>query len=342
MIEVNPATITATPAPKEVARAVIPTAMADNPPPTRRSPAPRPAIPTLIKAKAPPNPRIVGSNGVKSAPAVPITPKAPPTAIKPLAMEPQLILPSVKSTGVKTAKAPAATSIAADPAKVPFMKFSPTASSAKAPPIATRLFATDSQLIPPILPRAFARILSAAPTVISPVPVVTRFFGITFIAIATSAKAPPIASNPFPIPAKDMLPKSAIAEANIFMAAPISMRAKPVAVSPLAFPANLLNAVISRSRTPMEPSPLTNSPTFICPKSSQAEANIFIAPARTSIPVAVEIALPLNFAVFINSETSANRAPTPIRPFVKPAKSSCAKSVQAEASILIAPAKITI
>ena len=222
------------------------------------------------------------------------------------------------------------------------MKFRPIASSAKAPPMATRLFAMPSQLIPPILPRASARTFSAAPTVTSPAPVAIRFFGMARIAMATSASAPPIARRPLPISSKDIPPKSAIAEANIFIAAPISIMARPVEISPCAFPVSLVKAVISRRRAPIELSPLTNSPTSICPKSLQAEAKTFMALARTSIPVAVAIA-PLLIATFlVNRETSAIRTPTPVNPFANPAKSNCAKSIQAEASILIAPAKTTI
>ena len=342
MIEVRPATIMATPAPREVARAVMPTAMADRPVPTRSRPAPTPATPTPIRAKAPPRPRIVGSSGVSSAPAVPMTAKAPATVTSPLAMASQLMLPSVTSTGVSTASAAAATSMAAEPPNVPFMKFRPTASSARAPPMVTRLFATASQLMPPMDRMASAMMFSAAPTAIRPAPMVTMFRGIKRMATATSARAPPIASKPLPISARDIRPKSAIAEANIFMAAPISIMAAPVVISPLALPASLVKAVISSRTAPMALSPLTSSPTPIWAKSLQAEASTFIAPASTRTPEAVTTDLPLNLAAFMKSDTSASSTPTPIRPFASPARSSWARSAQAEASILIAAAKTTI
>lgn len=208
--------------------------------------------------------------------------------------------------------------------------------------MATRLFAMASQLMPPIFPRASAKTFSAAPTVTSPAPVVIKFFGMAFMAIATSAKAPPMASKPFPISAKNMPPKSAIAEANIFMAAPISIMARPVEISPCAFPVSFVNAVISKRTAPTELSPFTSSPAFICPKSLQAEAKTFIALARTRIPAAVAMAPLLTLTVFVNRETSAIRTPTPVKPFATPAKSSWARSIQAEASILIAPANTTI
>ena len=312
----------ATPAPREVARAVMPTAMADRPVPTRSRPAPTPATPTPIRAKAPPRPRIVGSSGVSSAPAVPMTAKAPATVTSPLAMASQLMLPSVTSTGVSTASAAAATSMAAEPPNVPFMKFRPTASSARAPPMVTRLFATASQLMPPMDRMASAMMFSAAPTAIRPAPMVTMFRGIKRMATATSARAPPIASKPLPISARDIRPKSAIAEANIFMAAPISIMARPVEISPCAFPVSFVNAVISKRTAPTELSPFTSSPAFICPKSLQAEAKTFMALARTRIPAAVAMKPLLTLTVFVNRETSAIRTPTPAKPFTNPAKSS--------------------
>ena len=155
--------------------------------------------PTPIRAKAPLNPKIVGTSGVRTAPATPRTVKAPAMVTKPFAMDTQLIAPRTERTGVNTAKAAAATSIAAEPLRVPFIKFKPTASSVKATPIVTRPFAICSHEKFPILPRECATISSAAPTITSPVPIPTIFFGISFVAMATSAKAPPMAVKPFPI-----------------------------------------------------------------------------------------------------------------------------------------------
>ena len=314
--------MTVTPAPREVAKAVTPMAIAESPAPIASRPAPMPTAPTPISANAPARPRIVGTNGVRIAPAAPMTPKAPATATSPLTMDSQLMDPRVKSTGVSTARAPAATRTAAEPAREPFISFKPAASSSRDTPKVTRPLATLSQLIPPILFKESATISSAAPTAIKPAPRVTMFLGISFVARATSASAPPIARRPLPISARDMFPKSAIAEANIFIAAPISIMARPVDMSPLALPVSFVNAVISRSRAPMELSPLTSSPIFICPKSLQAEANTFIALAKTKIPAAVVNDFPLNCAVFMKRDTSASKTPTPTRPFVSPARSS--------------------
>ena len=177
----------------------MPTAIADSPAPAARRPAPIAAVPTPISANAPASARIVGTRGVSTRPATPITVNAPAIVTSPLAMLSQLIEPRASSTGVRIASAPAATSMAAEPGKVPFITFRPMASSARAPPIVTSPFAISSQVIPPIFPRAFATISSAAPTAIRPTPTLIVFFGITFIAIATSANAPPIATSPLAI-----------------------------------------------------------------------------------------------------------------------------------------------
>ena len=54
------------------------------------------------------------------------------------------------------------------------------------------------------------------------------------------------------------------------------------------------------------------------------------------------MALPLNWAVRINSDTSVKSTPTPIRPFASSSQSKAERSSQAEANILIAAANITI
>ena len=99
-------------------------------------------------------------------------------------------------------------------------------------------------------------------------------------------------------------------------------------MSPLYVSSQLGECGDFKEQNANEPSPM-NSPTFTCQKVL-APSEHFHCPARTKIPVAVEIDSPLNFAVFMNNETSAKRVPTPSSPFVKPAKSSCAKSVQAK------------
>ena len=92
----------------------------------------------------------------------------------------------------------------------------------------------------------------------------------------------------------------------------------------------------------MEPSPFTSCPKSRLPRSLQADARILIAEARTTMPAAVVKDFPLNFAVFIKSETSASSTPTPVSPFTSPFHSSVARSVQTDARILMEAAKRTI
>ena len=260
---VKPATTAVAPAVRAAAKAVNPTANADKPIPAAKSPAPIATTPTPIRANAPLNARIVPTNGVRTAPATPITVNAPATVIKPFAMLPQLIAPKTLRTGVKTAKAVAATSIAAEPANVPFIRLRPIANSAKAPPIAISPLAISSHEDLPILPKASATISRAAPTTIRPAPMPTMFLGIKFVAIATSAKAPPIATSPLAISFHENLAKSLIADANIFIAAAISTRASPEDITCFAFPVSFVNAAISRSNAPIAVRPFPISPHFI-------------------------------------------------------------------------------
>ncbi len=208
IITVKEATIAVAPAVPAAARAVKPTAKADKPAPARARPAPIPRTDTPIRANAPLKPRIVGTRGVSTRPATPMTVKAPARATRPLAIASQLIAPRILSTGVKTSKAEAATSIAAEPARVPVIAFKATARIVIAPPRVTRPLAISSHDILPVLLRAFAMITRAADTAIRPAPIPTMFLGIKFTATVTAARAPAIATNPFAISSHDIVEKS--------------------------------------------------------------------------------------------------------------------------------------
>ncbi len=322
----------------EAAKDVKPTAIEVSPVPISVRPAPIATEPTPSKANAPEMARMDGTNGPRTAPATPITVKAPAIVMRPFAIDSQLMLPRITRTGVRTVKAPAATSNAAEPASVPFITFRPIASSARAPPMATRPFAMDSQLMLPIEERALATILRAAPTMTRPLPTLTIFLGIRFTAIATSARAPPMATRPLAISEPLILPKSDIADANIFMAAAISIKARPVEITCFASPVSLVNAVISSRSAAIEVRPLVISPHGIEPKSLQAEARTLIAEERITMPVAVKTAFPLNFALFRKTSTSARRTPTPRSPFAISSQSISPRLFTAEESILIAAA----
>ena len=247
------------PAVPAAARAVRPTAKADNPAPARAKPAPIPRTDTPIRANAPLRPRIVGTSGVSTRPATPITANAPARATRPLAIASQLIAPRILSTGVITSRAEAATSIAAEPARVPVIAFKPTARIAIAPPRVIRPLAISSQDIPPILLSAFAMMTRAADTAIRPVPIPTMFLGIKFTATVTAVRAPAIATRPLAISSQDIEPKSPTADAKIFIAAAISINAKPVEMTCLAFPVRFVNRATSANKAPTDTSPLAIS-----------------------------------------------------------------------------------
>ena len=342
MITVKEATMAVAPAVPAAARAVKPTAKADKPAPARASPAPIPTTATPISASEPLKARMEGTNGANTAPATPRIANAPARVTRPFTMELQLMAPRIDSTGVSTKRALAATRSAAEPARVPVMAFRPIARMAIAPPRVIRPLAISSQDIEPIWLRALASISKAAETAIRPVPMPIMFFGMKLTAIVTAAKAPAIATRPLAISSHCIPEKSFTADANIFMAAPIAMSATPVEITCLALPVSLVKAVTSARSTAIDASPLPMSSHFISPKSLQAEANTLIAAERITIPVAVVMDLPLNFAVLRNRETSASNTPTPTRPFTSWFQSNLASCSQTEARILIAAAKITI
>ena len=342
MITVKDATIAVAPAVPAAANAVSPTAKADKPAPARANPAPIPRTDTPIRAKAPLNPKRVGTRGVRTNPATPITVNAPAKATRPLTMAPQLIAPKILSTGVITNNAEAATNMAAEPARVPVIAFKPTARIVIEPPRVIRPLAIASQLIPPILSMAFAIITRAVDIAISPVPIPIIFLGMKLTAIVTAVKEPAKAISPFAISPQDIVEKSLIDEANIFIAEPIAIKAIPVEITCLALPVRFVKSVISVSKAPIDKRPFPISPHFILPKSSQAEANTLIAAANITIPVAVITDFPLNLAVFMNSETSANKTPTPVKPLASCSQLNFARSLHTEANTLIAAANITI
>ena len=139
--------------------------------------------------------------------------------------------------------------------------------------------------------------------------------------MATSARAAPIAESPMPSRPKSMPPKELTAKANIFIAAAISIIAKPEATECFAFPAKFVNNDTSASSPPIPARPFPICPRSILPKSPHAEARTLIAPERIRTPVAAPTVFPLNFAVFRKTSTSANSPPTPARPTASPPKS---------------------
>ena len=216
------------PAVPAAARAVKPTAKADKPAPARASPAPIPTTATPISASEPLKARIEGTNGVNTAPATPRIANAPAKVTRPFTMELQLIAPRIANTGVSTKSALAATSRAAEPARVPVMAFKPMARIVIAPPSVISPFATCSQLRFPIFSRAVARTTSAAETITKPAPMPAILFGMNLTATVIATSAPAIAVKPRAISSHCIVEKSLTAEARIFIAAAIAINAKPV------------------------------------------------------------------------------------------------------------------
>ena len=309
---------------------------------TASIPAPANAQPTPNNVTAPATFTIVPARGLRTAVATPRTVNAPASANNAAPIFLIDMLPSILSTGVITAKDDAATVSAADAAKVPFIAFKPTARTAIDPPRATMPFAIASQDIPPILTRAAVRMFKDVLTITRPLPMLTMFLGISRTAIVTAAREPPIAVNPLAISLHFIAPKSAAADANIFIAAPISIRARLVATTFFAFPVSFVNAAISASKTPIEAKPFAMPIQSNSAKSAVADANILIAAAKAIMPTEVDMAFLSIFAVLRNRSSSRSSPPTPVKPFASSSQLRRAISAQAEASIFIADENITM
>ena len=343
-IAVIEAVTAVSPAPAATAKAPIPTAMADNPEPIRTNPPPIAAIPTPNKAIDPANPIIEGITGVNTAPAIPITVKAPAKTIRLLAISPIVISPSDFKTGVKIFNAADATNKAADPASVPVIAFKATANITNDPPKATKPFAISFHSILPIDCNACARINKELATIVKPTAFVIIPSGKAFIAMATAPKAPPNPNKPFPISPKSPIAViSLIADANIFIAAPIRINEAPVDITFVAFPVSFVNIANSANIAPIPAIPFTNSlGSPILAKSLTAEANIFIDAANITIPAAVLIASLDVLVVFKNKETAPIITDIPVRPTINSSKFNSASFFTADAITLIAAANITI
>ena len=263
IMTVSDATIAVAPAVPAAANAVKPTAIVDRPAPAANNPPPIPRTATPSNAIAALSPKIAGTRGVRTAPAIPITVKAPARATSPFAIASQLIAPRILRTGASTAKAEAATIIAAEPDNVPVIAFNPIAIMAMEPPSVVNPFATPSHSILPILPRALAMIRRAVETAIRPVPMPTMFLGISLTAIVTAVKAPAIPVSPIASSFHCIVEKSFTAKANIFIAAPIATSATPVEITFFAFPVRFVKTVISANKIAIELSPFPISPHFI-------------------------------------------------------------------------------
>ena len=129
---------------------------------------------------------------------------APAKATNPLTILPQDISPSDLSTGANIPSATAATIKAAEPARLPFIKYNPPASMPNEPPSATNPLAISSHDIPLNEVNAFPRIVIATATPIRPMALTIMPLGIRFIAPTIISNAPPIAARPLAISSHDI------------------------------------------------------------------------------------------------------------------------------------------
>ena len=327
---VSAAIIDVAPEAKATAKAVIP-------PATNVNPAPIPSIPTPSNTNAPANPNIGTIKGFSKSPATPIIAKAPAKTIKPLAISPQLNLPSVDITGAITAKAAEATNNAEAPPKVPFISFRPIANSANAQPIAIRPFPMLPHLIPPKSDNTLANTLSEATATNNPAALKTDPLGIIFIVIANSANAIPIAVRPLAILFQLVAPKSDNVLANILSEAAINTMDIPVRATCLAFPAIFSKTEISRSSPPIADSPLPISPQLKVARSLHAEASILIATDNAIRPT--EPFTILEPVLDMTTDTATNsqrRAEIAVKPTDICSQLKLESDFKAEASIRIA------
>ena len=261
--DATPPTIIASPEAIATAPPVIAAANAVIPTDSANTPAPAASIPTPNNAIEPDNPIIAGTRGLSIRPATPITANAPAMETRPFAIESQLIPPRIFITGVRSARAPAATSNAAEPPIVPVIAFSPMANIAIDPPTAARPLPISDHFIPPVFSRTSDMITNAVETAIKPTPIPTIFLGMILVEIATAASAPAIAARPLPISSQLIWDRSFTADANIFIDPPIAIIPIPSDAMPLTLLVSFENTASSVSNPPIPASPLPSSSQLI-------------------------------------------------------------------------------
>lgn len=204
---------------------------------------------------------------------------------------------------------------------------------ANAPAKETKPFAIASQLIAPSILRTGANTANEALAMSNAAEPANVPF-IRFNAIDNSANAPPIVTRPLPISSHVKFPIVLRTFDNIVSAPATAIRPTPVDTIFLGI--KLTANVISANAPAITVSPLPISSHCIEPKSSTADAIIFIAPAIAinAIPVDITcLALPVRF---VNVAISASNMPILVRPF--PISLHCIepKSLQADANTFIA------
>ena len=204
---------------------------------------------------------------------------------------------------------------------------------ANAPAKETKPLAIASQLIAPSILRTGANTAKDALAMSNAAEPANVPF-IRFNAIDSSANAPPIVTSPLAISSHVKFPIVLRTFDNIVSAPATAIRPTPVDTIFLGI--KLTANVISANAPAITVSPLPISSHCIEPKSSTADAIIFIAPAIAinAIPVDITcLALPVRF---VNVAISASNMPILVRPF--PISLHCIepKSLQADANTFIA------
>ena len=202
---------------------------------------------------------------------------------RPFPIDSQLIALKDLRAGTNAFIAIVAISMAAEPARVPFIAFRPIARITIAPPKVTKPFPIDSQLISPILDNIDAKIARAAATAIKPAPLLMTFSGIRLSAIVMAANAPAIATRPFAMPSHDIFAISFAEEANIFIVAAMTIRAIPVDITCSTLPESFVNARTAAKSPATEARPFPISSQLIEAKSLQTDTRIFNAAAKITI-----------------------------------------------------------
>ena len=265
--------------------------------------------------------------------------KAPPKTVKPFPIDSHCIEPKLDKASAKTFKA-APTTRSPVPINISPLgiRFTEAATSAKAPPIAVSPLPMDSQFIEPKSDTAEANIFIEIPisTNAEPVDITCLAFPVRFVNTAISANNAPILPRPFSICFTLNCPKSLQEDANTFIAAAnITMPVAVVVVFKLNF-AKFKKAAISAINTPTAINPLAICFQLSSDKSLHTDANILIAAANITSPVApLMIFFFCVDITFANIVTVAVKPVIPISPLAIPFQSSSARFFKDPASIFM-------
>ena len=201
--------------------------------------------------------------------------------------------------------------------------------------IANKPFAKSAQLIPSkTFNTGIKRFNAITQTKIDAAPDIPPLAN--FIAEIIPIRATPIPRRPFAIFSQDILPRSSIAEANIFIAVPIRIIPKADDITFLPLGSNLIANTTPIKAIPKDIKPLTSVPRPIDPSVAMADANIFIAAPINISPKPEDITFLPEGSNLIASITPIKATPNPRRPFTKFSQDIDPNSTMTEANIFMA------